>query len=138
MGRCKPMKTNGRTNQSTAEALKAFCDSAQIVGSDRDNFQNFFEWFRARWQPGAQIQKIDPDAPWSPDNAYLDGGADPDGWTEEWSAQYRKARTPQEDPCNKCRAEETCTRFCPVKAKYWDRTTRKLKRMMYDAHGKRD
>ena len=138
MDGCKLMKTIERTNRPKNEGMKALCDALQTIGSDRDNFQNFLQWFSARWQPGATLEKIDPESPWSPDNAYWDGGLDPDGWTEIWSQAYAKTRAPVKDPCPGCKLDPTCVRICPRKAKYWDKITKKLKRMMNDVHGKRD
>jgi radical SAM protein with 4Fe4S-binding SPASM domain len=127
-----------KAEKLSQEDLKAICNAVRIVGSDTDNFPNFLEWFFNRWQPGAELQRIDPDSPWSPDNAYLEGGIELDGWTEKWSEAYRKAKTPRQDPCLKCRTADYCTQICPAKAKYWDKTRNKLKRMMNDVHGKRD
>ena len=112
--------------------------AAGMVGNDMNNFPDFVRWCVARWQPGATLEKIDPESPWSPDNAYWEGGLDPDGWTEIWSQAYAKTRAPVKDPCPGCKLDPTCVRICPRKAKYWDKITKKLKRMMNDVHGKRD
>lgn len=100
------------------------------VGDDMRNFPDFVRWCLARWQPGATLEKIDPEAPWAPDNAYWEGGLDPDGWSEIWSQGYAKTRAPTSDPCPTCRLDSVCVKFCPRKAKYWDLVMRKIKRKL--------
>lgn len=102
--------------------------AAGMVGNDMNNFPDFVRWCAARWQPGATLEKIDPESPWSPDNAYWEGGLDPDGWTEIWSQAYAKTRAPVKDPCPGCKLDPTCVRICPRKAKYWDSLRRKIRR----------
>lgn len=108
----------------------ALVDAFRVTGPESSNWESLMEWLRERWQPGATLEKIDPAAPWGPDNAYMEGGIDPDGWNEIWGRYYHQIPEVRVEPCKRCKVKDTCARWCPKRARWWDAQMKKLRKAL--------
>lgn len=108
---------------------KEICKAWKIISAEWEGgFSTFREWSEQRWAAGAVLKKIFPELPWAPDNAYWDGGHDPDAWTVTWSRQYRRTPAQTANPCSNCRSLLQCTKICPARARWWDAEVSKWRR----------
>ena len=114
-------KKHAQFSSAWARIQKEGCDPVW------NDYGNFREWSELRWAENATLEKVFPELPWSPDNAFWLRGKDPDCWTPEWSRAYRKAPMPKENPCKGCRSAAKCTKICPARARWWDAKMKELR-----------
>lgn len=107
-------KKHAQFSAAWARIQKEGCDPVW------NNYGNFREWSEQRWATGAVLKKVFPELPWAPDNAYWDGGHDPDAWTITWSRQYRRTPAQKVNPCSNCTSLQRCNSICPARARWWD------------------
>lgn len=110
--------------------ISALWQMMQQQGCEPWSYEAFREWSEPRWADNAILAKIFPDLPWGPDNAEWVGGHDPDAWTHQWGNAYRKASMPEANPCGGCRLAKRCTKWCPSRAKWWDKKMEEVRRLV--------
>lgn len=94
------------------------------------DYADFRMWSEPRWAERSVLAKLDERLPWGPDNAEWVGGHDPDAWTPQWGGAYRKAPMPESNPCGGCRLAKRCTKWCPSRAKWWDKKMEEVRRLV--------